>query len=134
MNNYEDILPMTMTKCPCGHPACNQYRLRGQRTQGFEEADAKFICDAVNHHSTLAMFFIDCMTPGEQMLMKRFEGPGDLRSASVGTHALFSRGLVADVRVGGFRYMMPTEFGWFIKGVLDVIDQRNSARVERPSE
>lgn len=32
---------VTMSKCPCGHRACNQYILSTQRSAGFDESDAR---------------------------------------------------------------------------------------------
>lgn len=38
--------PYQITKCPCGHPACNQYTIEGQRTVGFDIEQARVLSAA----------------------------------------------------------------------------------------
>lgn len=43
----------TFSKCPCGHPGCNQYVLSTQRSAGFDLADAQLYSQAENMRDAL---------------------------------------------------------------------------------
>lgn len=46
--------PLTMTKCGCGHPACNQYFLNITHSDGrVDKEDSEFMMLAWNNHDKL---------------------------------------------------------------------------------